>query len=174
MTMSPMLWGASLACALGGAVAGNALGSTPILDRPTIGSFYQSHEDSVSGREAEGERPPDHYPLTTRSGTVPVAELGMRGIYSQARYRAVTYAADYHPVEFTVADYGPTEAIERYEDAIDNTGSGYDRPEEASSMPETAAKSDVPAPLQLAAGPATVPAEGRAKMIHVPDVLAMR
>lgn len=171
MTMSPMLWGASLACALGGAVAGNALGSTPILDRPTIGSFYQSHEDSVSGREAEDERPPDHYPLKTRAGIVPVAELGMRGLYSQARYRAVAY---YQPVEYTAADYGLAEPIERHDVAIDTAGSGYDRPAEVSPVPESAAESEPPPPLQLAAGPATVPAEGRAKMIHVPDVLAMR
>ena len=169
MTMSPIVWGASLACALGGALAGNALGSTPMLDRPAIGSFYQSHEDGAAGRAVEGERPPDHYPLVTRSGTVPVAELGMRGLYSQARYRATIYAADYEPVEFAAADYDPAEDHARYHTADESVGIG-DAAREIQPAPAPAA----PAPLQLAAGPASVEGQGTAKLIDVRATLAMR
>ena len=164
MTKSPILWGAGLACALGGAVAGNAVGSTPMLDRPTIGSYYQTHESAQNS--SARELLPDHYPLETRDGTVPVAELSDRGLYRQARYRALVHAADYGPAEVAVADYQPDDRLARYEGAdesvrIGDPGAGAPHAEPAE-------------PLQLAAGPAEVATEGKAKLIDVRATLALR
>lgn len=88
MISSPTLWGAGLACALGGAIAGNSLGSTPMTDRFEIEAFYQSHEPTVIADRPERRALPDRYPLVTRNAVVPVAELSNRGLFSQARYRA--------------------------------------------------------------------------------------
>lgn len=168
MTKSPMLWGAGLACALGGAVAGTALGSTPILDRSTFETFYQLHDDTAS--QARGERQlPDHYPLVTREGTVPVAQLAERGLYSQSRYRAYVYA-DYTPAEVQLDEYRPgeewrDEATREAYAMADRAGSP-----EPSREPETEAGE----PLQLAAGPATVESQGEAKLVEVDAALAMR
>lgn len=162
MTKSSILWGAGLTFALGGVVAGNALGSTPVLDRPTIGAFFQSHDDSAFLDRAKREPLPDHYPLVTRSGTVPVAELRMRGLYSQARYRAYAAVSDYGPV---ATDYEPAQDIPRYETADESVRIGdpaYD------AAPVAAA------PLQFAARPGSVETEGSAKLIDVQAVLAMR
>lgn len=161
MTKSPMLWGAGLACALGGAVAGNALGSTPPLDRSTIAMMYQSHETTMPDA-ADRLPPPDHYPLVTRQGTVPVAELSTRGLYSQRRYQAVLYAADYGPSELAVADYGPGEDLVRYEGRDEAVRIGDPPPSEAAE------------PLDLAE-PATMAAtQGNARLIDVEATLAMR
>lgn len=145
-------------------MAGNALGSTPVLDRATIEAFYQMH-DTAGQDGAEQELLPDHYPLVTRKGTVPVAELGTRGLYSQARYRSYAYA-DYAPVEFAAAEYQPAESSAHYEttDASVRIGDPGEPPAEAAPA----------APLQLAAGPATISKRGGAKMIDVQATLAMR
>lgn len=92
MTQPPVFWGVGLAFALGGAIAGNAIGSTPITDRSTIAMFYQSH-DTAAAEQPDRRALPDHYPLVTRSGVVPVAELSDRGLFSQARYRSFVAAA---------------------------------------------------------------------------------
>lgn len=170
MTKSPMLWGAGLACALGGAIAGNALGSTPVLDRSTIGSFYQAHE-TAPGDQAQREPLPDHYPLVTRAGTVPVGELSMRGLYSQRRYRALAYYADYVPTEAMLDDrrteWQPM-GYARADEPIEPSSEAIARhdAERGSAEPAEA--------LQLAGGPATVQGEGNAKLVDVKAVLAMR
>lgn len=169
MTVSPMLWGAGLACALGGAIAGNALGSAPPLDRSTIATYYQTHE-TTEGLAPEGERPPDHYPLVTRSGTVPMGELAMRGLYSQARYRAYLYAADYKPAEAVYQEYQPGE---EWRDAPTRAALALGDPAPEPG-PEADAESEASEPLQLAAGPASVDPEGRAKLVDVNATLAMR
>lgn len=172
MTMSPMLWGAGLACALGGAIAGNALGSTPILDRPTFGSFYQTHQ-GAEWHEVDEESPPDHYPLVTRDGVVPVGELSMRGLYSQRRYRALAYYTDFMPTEASIEEY-PSDWDKRYA-AFDDAGK-IAEPSPSAAMPD-ASTDTAPAPavpLQLAAGPASVSSEGNAKMVDVQATLAMR
>lgn len=164
MTRPPMLWGAGLACALGGAVAGSALGSTPMLDRSTIAMMYQEHETAPVAESAR-DALPDHYPLVTKAGTVPVGELGMRGLYSQARYRAYLYAADYTPEEIAVDD-GQEEWRMTSADptAID----------EPTTQPAAATDTEGSDPLQLAAGPANVESTGHAKLVNVNAALAMR
>ena len=166
MTKSPMLWGAGLACALGGAIAGNALGSTPVLDRSTVADFYQVHE-TAEPTARQGEPPRDHYPLVTPSGTVPVGELAMRGLYSQRRYRAFAYAADYAPSEMDVEEWQPNDDW-RPRARDEALAIGDPKPEPAGNESEPAE------PLQLAAGPASIPGEGKAKVVDVNATLAMR
>lgn len=165
MTKSPILWGAGLACALGGAVAGNALGSTPVLDRPTVGAFYQQHD--LDYNEATQEPLPQHYPLVTREGTVPVAALSDRGLYSQRRYRAVAVAAEYTPAE--------AEALSSYEPTPVSYSSGDESLAVGDPGPGRAITGDMQpvaaSPLQLEA-PATVRASGNAKTVSVTLALA--
>lgn len=151
MTMSPMPLLAVLACALGGAIAGNAVGSSPVTDRSTVETYYQSHA-SAPLDVAEQRALPDHYPLVTGRGVVPVAELSDRGLFSQARYRRLEAFVDYPSME---GDVGPGENF------IDGEPGDLGPP-----VPEP------PPPLELARGPAQLP--GGAKMIDVQAALAMR
>lgn len=164
-----MLWGAGLACALGGAVAGTAVGSTPILDRPTLGVYYQSHQAAEHAQDATLRPLPDHYPLVTREGIVPVAQLSERGLFSQARYRAMYGATDYAPLAMSEAAYEPAT-----DDAV--ASAPVDAGLRVGDPVEPGPRTDVPPPpLELAAGPASVPANsGRAKTINVETVLALR
>lgn len=144
-------------------MAGNALGSTPVLDRPTIESFYRTHEPA-EGLAREDKLLPDHYPLVTRSGTVPVGELAMRGLYSQARYRALAYAADYAPPQPHVEEWRPPAS-----DAAVATDHPAPHPEPGAATGGAAAE-----PLELAAGPVLVEGQGRAKTVDANAALAMR
>lgn len=159
MTIALHVLGAGLACAVGGAIAGNALGSAPVLDRSTLTTLYQSHETVA---KAESDRTlPDHYPLVTRAGTVPVAALSERGLYSQARYRAFM-AVDDAPRQPEPAAWEPENWAEPAPPA----------PEQATDEP--AFEEAEPAePLQLAAGAAGVTATGGAKLVKVSAALAM-
>ncbi len=147
MTKSPILWGAGLACALGGALAGNAVGSTPVTDRSTIAMFYQSHQTAFADRQ--GPRVlPNHFPLVTRSGVVEVAQLSDRGLFSQARYRTLQMAPMYDDAD--ERDPGP-------------------------GLEEDYARRVLPAPAEpigLAQGSSHV--SGQAKIIDVQATLAMR
>jgi hypothetical protein len=147
MTQAPVLWGAALACALGGAMAGNALGTTPVTDRVALDSYYQTHETSATTRQHGNNPPPDHYPLVTRNGVVPVEQLSDRGLFSQARYRPVLALAA--PEEVYDEDPGP----------------GFAETERSASAPS-------PAALE-AEGSAHGPAAGQGKIIDVQAALAM-
>lgn len=114
MTASPIFWCAVAGVAIGGAVAGSELGTSPVLSRSLFGAYYQQHPDAADDGAMTAELPPpDHYPLVTPQGTVPVAALRTRGLYSQARFRAPAYGIDYPAPEFTSADYTPPD----YDDA---------------------------------------------------------
>lgn len=156
MARSSILWGVGLTCAVGGAWAGNALGSAPITDRSTIGMFYQSHETAYA--DGENQRAlPNHYPLVTRTGTIPVAELSDRGLFSQARYSAHRVAADY------AAD-GPGPGL----DEMDREEMAPAQYHSAVVVPEARPVQ----PLAMDDGPAQI--AGRAKTIDVQATLAMR
>lgn len=166
MTKSPMLWGAGLACALGGAIAGNALGSTPVLDRSTVTTLYQTHE-ATERLTREGETLPDHYPLVTKAGTVPVGELATRGLYSQRRYRAFAYAAAYAPSEVHVEEWQPNDDWRPL--ATDEAVAVGDPAAQPTEIQGQASE-----PFQLAGGPMSVVAQGQAKTVDVNAALAMR
>lgn len=173
MTKSPFLWLAGAAGVLGGAVAGNALGSFPVLDKEAVGAFYQSHEDSAFSGEAPSAALPDHYPLVTRNGTVPVAELANRGLYSQARYRDLYQPADYDAKALAEADYYQNVAEPRDEGDDESLRVGDPAPQRAAVNANPAAI-DSASPLTLAEGPATIGSQGRARLIDVKATLAMR
>lgn len=174
MTMSSILFGAGLACALGGAVIGTGLGSTPIGDRTAVGLYYQTHPSSAGGSPPTEALRPDHFPLVTPWGTVPVERLAERGLYSQARYRML--AADPADRDARFADSGA-------DSHGPGPGSGWiEEPRSpANGGPQTAqfamldtADAGSRAPLELAQGPATVPNSGNARMIDVAAALAAR
>lgn len=71
---------AALVAAAVGAVSGQAIGDTPILrDRSEHFGPSANKHDAPAERSAETDRPPDHYPLVTPNGTIPVAELALHG-----------------------------------------------------------------------------------------------
>lgn len=160
MTIPLPILGAGIACALGGAVAGNALGSAPVLDRSTLATLYQSH-DSEAPEESERVLP-DHYPLVTRSGTVPVAALGERGLYSQARFRPLRMMEELPP-QAELAAWEPERWVDDDPPAPPSA--------EGVSEPEA---DDAAQPLHLAEGPVAVADEGTAKLVNVSATLAMR
>lgn len=112
MTSFPMAWGAALVCALGGAVAGNAVGSAPIFSRSAITAAYEPGETSTIDRR-ELRPLPNHYPLVTPNGVVEVAQLSDRGLFSQARYR-LRHLVETDPIEtladpYEIVEYTPSE-----------------------------------------------------------------
>lgn len=114
MSRSPILWGAGLVCALGGAITGTALGSSPLVAAAATTEYYQEHKLSNARMPDAGAAAiPDRYPLVTPRGTVPVAQLSERGLFSQARYRLfddqtdVASAVSQHNSDF--ADEAPAD-----------------------------------------------------------------
>lgn len=160
MMSSPKLWGVGLVCALAGAVAGSAVGSTPMLDRSTIGDLALVGGGGGGGSGANAVSKallPDHYPLVTRQGTVPVAALSTRGLYSQKRYR-VAMLYDDGEAAMHDAPYDP-----------DADGSPS-----ASGAPSWRAVASVPdGPHEVSVGPTVDPHDGEAKIIDVSTTLAL-
>lgn len=156
MTSVPVLCGAALACALGGAIAGDALGSASPIDRSTLAMLYQSHETAISA--ADEPALPNHYSLVTNGRVVPVAELSDRGLFAQARYRPVYYIAS-HSMAATDLATEPDHA---------------DAAPLATPPPTTtqAEAANPPPPIELAQGPAQVAGQG--KIIDVEEALALR
>lgn len=151
MNTTPLFLGACLACALGGAVAGTTLGSAPVLDRPELGAVLPQsigpHEDRDGSAKIAAT--PDHYPLGTPQGTVPVGQLSDRGLFSQARY-----SPDPYPVGRDQPDYL---AMARYpehtSDPATHSSTGEDRPPR---MVATARPLDLKVPASLHAASARI------------------
>lgn len=94
---------ASLTVAVIGAISGQAVGSSPMLQSATSAVAGTSAPDYEGFADiAQGERPPDHYPLVTPEGTVPVAELALHG---RLRNKASSWWGDGQTV-LMGADYG--------------------------------------------------------------------
>ena len=175
MTKSPMLWGAALAFALGGAVAGNALGSSPITVKSSIDAVYRSHNDGVLPEQATAPAVlPNHYALVTRDRTVPVAELADRGLYSQARYRAAYASVDYQAARYVASDVPVVGPQSRYREDEKGLRIGDYSPQPQTGQAGLTIEEAPPSPLTLSAGPATVPPGGTAKLVDVAATLAMR
>ncbi|GAB5349823.1 hypothetical protein [Alteriqipengyuania sp. 357] len=93
MRVLPYFVGAAIVVAIGGAVAGAAIDTTPrkIHDSPTMpaGSgidFGQAGKPQTLTA--------NHYPLEANGSTIDVAELRERGLYSQDRYASSYYVED--------------------------------------------------------------------------------
>jgi hypothetical protein len=75
-----MLLGACLFAPLAGALAGNSLNTTPLQPAGDPLATIPRHESDFTGNIAFGGFDiPDHYPLVTRHGTIPVEELTFHG-----------------------------------------------------------------------------------------------
>jgi len=157
MRQSPMLWGMGLACALGGAVAGTSLGSSPVIaaDSPMI--LNKTQHGSQPNQNSRSALLPDRYPLVTRAGIVPVEHLADRGLYRQARYGAV-FEQSVRREERTTDP-----ALFVRAQAIEPTGGENASPAFVEDSP----------PLDLAKGPVTLASNsGSAKTIDVAAALA--
>ena len=104
MRILPYFAGAAVIVAIGGAVAGAAIDTTPrqIHDSPSVApSGDIAFDDDVSKPVTA-----NHYPLKTGGRTIEVAELRERGLYSQDRYARSYYVeADYGDhFDFEAAD----------------------------------------------------------------------
>ena len=110
MRVLPYFVGAAFVVAIGGAVAGGAIDTTPrkIHDSTTV----PSNSISIGDRENARRISADHYPLRTQGETVDVAELRERGLYSQERY-AQSYYVDDVDTEVEDFDFAAYEAQER-------------------------------------------------------------
>lgn len=111
MRVLPYFVAAVAVVAIGGAVAGGAIDTTPrqIFDSsPTLPGNSIAFERS-DGREAATS---NHYPLEAEGETYEVAELRDRGLYSQDRY-ARSYFSDTAGLASEEFDYAAAEAEQR-------------------------------------------------------------
>lgn len=160
MTQRPIFLGACLACALGGAIAGTSLGSTPVLSPadaadPANSAVAQQAPSATLASSSAVELTSDHYPLVTPRGTVAVADLSNRGLFSQARYRSQDAAVATQLASFD--DAGDTAAPPR-------ASAG----EQSAPQPPDNSLTQPTAPLALRQGPAQLyPARGQARSVHV-------
>ena len=92
MRVLPYFVGAAAVVAIGGAVAGGAIDTTPrkIHDSTPVASSNAFSSDRENTRRIGA----NHYPLSTEDDTVEVAELRERGLYSQERYARSYYVDD--------------------------------------------------------------------------------
>lgn len=99
MRVSPYFLGAAIVVAIGGAVAGEAIDTTPrkIHDSTPIPGQNAIAFDDSRERQALSA---NHYPLETDGQTVEVAELRERGLYSQDRYARTYYYTDSNEDDF--------------------------------------------------------------------------
>ncbi len=75
-----------VAVVVAGAVGGSAIGSTPILKNAEAVLPEARHGPQVGDYEPDrAPPPPDHYPLVTPTGTVPVAALAVHGRLRNSR-----------------------------------------------------------------------------------------
>lgn len=106
MRILPYFVGAAVVVAIGGAVAGGAIDTTPrqIHDSPPVPAGSGIAHDRSGPRSLTA----NHYPLETDGETVEVAELRERGLYSQDRYGGTYYADDFdmreEPFDFAAAE----------------------------------------------------------------------
>ena len=78
--LDPRWYAAALVVSVAGAVGGAAIGTTPVIERgegATPPDPYEPGPGEIA--RDRGEPLPDHYPLVTPTGTVPVAELALHG-----------------------------------------------------------------------------------------------
>ncbi|GMM92626.1 hypothetical protein [Qipengyuania sp. MTN3-11] len=87
--------------AIGGATAGMSIGASPMVAKGIGGSESFGREDGAISSAFYEPRPrqPDHYPLVTPQGTVPIAELALRGRLRNNRSGADWSEPEYIPAE---------------------------------------------------------------------------
>lgn len=102
--LAPMIAIACLAVGFGaaGAIGGTQIGSSSILKRGED-TLPQARHPEIASQSARGQskRLPDHYPLVTPEGTIPVEALAAHG-----RFRGETASWDEAPDHVAIADTG--------------------------------------------------------------------
>jgi hypothetical protein len=112
---SPSILTAVGAVAIGGAVAGATIGNSPVLSKG-IGTSLPEQRINYAADAGLGEtgvHTPDHYPLVTPDGTIPVAQLSLRGRLRDTRGSWNAREPDYIPLD---ADH-PGEYPDQYSEA---------------------------------------------------------
>ena len=84
---SPRMMAALSVVAIGGATAGMTIGGSPMVMKGVGGADPLAGNGSAPASDAYRPQAPqpDHYPLVTPTGTVPVAELALRGHLRNSR-----------------------------------------------------------------------------------------
>ncbi len=78
---------AAIAVVVAGAVSGSAIGTAPMLDRSDSSIPAASPRTEIGAFAFDRDQaPPDHYPLVTPTGTIPVAQLALHGRLRNARH----------------------------------------------------------------------------------------
>ena len=140
MRVLPWFMGAVAVVAIGGAVAGAAIDTTPrkIHESPNVPAGSSIDFDDTRGRALGA----NHYPLETRDRTVEVAELRERGLYSQDRYARTYYIED----DSAAFDFDAAEAEQRRWEASQLS----ERPRQAPPRPSTRQPLELERPAKVA------------------------
>ena len=180
MKITPQLLAAVAVVAIGGAVSGAAIGDSPVLPRSSQETLPQAQVAFVpSSPRSSSERPPNHYPLKTQEGTVPVAELALHGRYRdtaharsmmrarEAELRPAEYAGNYYD-EAEVERLAYADAYTQRADQAQSMNSRYPDPQQA----DAARVQQTPAEVVATAPADTVEIRvGNAKSIDVAAAL---
>ena len=97
MQVTPVFLGACALMSIAGAVGGATINTQPI-QKAGIGSEMLPRTDIAFDPSDDGlpeAAPPDQYALSTPDGRVEIAELSVRGLYSQQRFG--WHEASYEP-----------------------------------------------------------------------------
>lgn len=110
--------------AAAGAIGGAQIGSATMLKRGEDTLPQARHPEVISqAARGQGERLPDHYPLVTPEGTIPVAALAARG-----RFRGEVASWDEAPDYVAIADTGNWEYSDTEIDRLETWQPQRERP----------------------------------------------
>ena len=173
MKITPQLLAAVAVVAIGGAVSGAAIGDSPVLPRSSQETLPQAQiAFAPSSPRSSSERPPNHYPLKTQEGTVPVAELALHGRYRDtAHARSMMRAKE---AELRPADYAENYYDEAEVERLAHADAYVQHPAQAQTMTTryTEPQQTDVAPVQQAPADAVEMRVGNAKSIDVAAALA--
>lgn len=157
MPIKSLMIAGCLAVAAVGAVSGQAIGSTPMLRAETVDYLPSSSVTSGEFRSnGNVDRPPDHYPLVTPEGTIPVGELALHG---RLRHRSGGW---YGEEDVIILDANYPE---------DFSAQQLDRMAQAEPFPEPQAKQVASPPLPLDE-PVELADETGAKVVDIAKALS--
>lgn len=160
--------------AMGGAVAGSNIGTTPITRaHDPIGTLPRHAMAAVSADAARAmEGPRDHYDLHTPGGRIPVEELVWHGRMRDTQLAREQLAADYYVDDPAYEDLDYDTYISRTQAPASDRADIQPNPEIARNSAAQPAHRDTAAPTSAAsAAPAL---EGSARHIDVAAALADR
>ncbi|MBD3731002.1 MAG: hypothetical protein IE933_15025 [Sphingomonadales bacterium] len=110
MKVPPLLLGACALACLTGASLGATTNTRPLGDADSPLAGLPSHTASAAQYALASTDTPDHYPLVTPQGTIPVADLAIHGRLRD-EYRALEGYRSAPPVADYIPDPAPQPAI---------------------------------------------------------------